>query len=177
LENFQGGALVPYFALCLFAGIRPCFRWGEMSRLQPESVMLETGAIHIEPSVSKVKTKRTVTIQPNLAAWLSAYPLSRFPVLPINLGETHREVFAKFDLTQDVLRHTFISMFVGKFRSVGEAALQAGNSEDVIRKFYLDLKSPAEGERFFSIYPGSSKTTGTTARWLHRTDWTQFSEL
>jgi hypothetical protein len=32
------------------------------------------------------------------------------------------------------MRHTFISMFVGKFRSMGEAALQAGNSESIIRK-------------------------------------------
>lgn len=153
LESFEGGALVPYFALCLFAGVRPCFRWGEMSRLQPESVMLDTGVIHIEPSVSKVKTKRTVTIQPNLTEWLSLYPLSRFPLLPANLVNTHRGVFEKFELTHDILRHTFISMFVGKFRSVGEAALQAGNSEEVVRKFYLDLKSPAEADRFFSIRP------------------------
>jgi len=27
------------------------------------------------------------------------------------------------------MRHTFISMFVAKFRSIGEAAIQAGNSE------------------------------------------------
>lgn len=153
LETYECGALVPYFALCLFAGVRPCFKTGEISKLQPESVMLDTGAIHIEPSVSKVKMKRVIAIQPNLAAWLSAYPLVEYPILPINLPNTHRAVFEKFGLGHDVLRHTFISMFVGKFRSVGEAALQAGNSEEVIRKFYLDLKAPAEGERFFSILP------------------------
>jgi hypothetical protein len=36
---------------------------------------------------------------------------------------------------------------------MGEAALQAGNSESIIRKHYLDLKSPAEAERFFAIMP------------------------
>lgn len=154
LETYQGGALVPYFSLCLFAGVRPCFKTGEISKLQPDSVMLETGAIHIEPAVSKVKMKRVITIQPNLAAWLAAYPLGRHPVLPANLQHRHRAVFEKFGLSHDVLRHTFISMFVGKFRSVGEAALQAGNSENVIRKFYLDLKSPVEGTRFFEIRPG-----------------------
>ena len=51
------------------------------------------------------------------------------------------------------MRHTFISMFVAKFRSVGEAALQAGNSESIIRKHYLDLKSAAEAEHFFGIVP------------------------
>jgi len=73
LETYMGGTLVPYFSLCLFAGVRPCFKTGEISKLQPESVMLDTRAIHIEPSVSKVRMKRVVTIQPNLAAWLSAY--------------------------------------------------------------------------------------------------------
>jgi hypothetical protein len=62
----------------------------------------------------------------------------------------------QFGLSHDVLRHTFISMFVGKFRSMGEAALQAGNSESIIRKHYLDLKSTAEAEQFFSIMPKRS---------------------
>jgi hypothetical protein len=44
-------------------------------------------------------------------------------------------------------------MFVAKYRSMGEAALQAGNSESIIRKHYLDLKSQAEAEEFFNILP------------------------
>jgi hypothetical protein len=44
-------------------------------------------------------------------------------------------------------------MFVGKYRSMGEAALQAGNSESIIRKHYLDLKSKEEAEQFFNILP------------------------
>ena len=39
---------------------------------------------------------------------------------------------------------------------MGDAALQAGNSEVIIRKHYLDLKSPAEAGQFFGILP---KTT------------------
>jgi hypothetical protein len=44
-------------------------------------------------------------------------------------------------------------MFVAKFRSMGEAALQAGNSESIIRKYYLDLKTSSEAEEFFNIMP------------------------
>ena len=51
------------------------------------------------------------------------------------------------------MRHTFISMFVAKFRSIGEASLQAGNSESIIRKHYLDLKTTEEAELFFGILP------------------------
>ena len=153
VETYLDGALVPYFAICLFAGIRPCVRYGEITRLQAESVKLETGSIHVEPEVSKVKMKRLVAIQPNLAAWLRAYPLKKFPIVPANATNTRRPVFKKFGLTHDVLRHTFISMFVAKFRSMGEAALQAGNSEAIIRKHYLDLKSAEEAEAYFGILP------------------------
>lgn len=153
LETYENGELVPYFALCLFAGIRPCVRFGEITKLQATSVRLDTGVIHIEPEVSKVRMKRLVTIQPNLAAWLRSYPLDRFPIIPPNSMNTRRKICAQFGLTHDVLRHTFISMFVAKFRSMGEAALQAGNSESIIRKHYLDLKSPAEAAQFFAITP------------------------
>lgn len=62
------------------------------------------------------------------------------------------------------MRHTFISMTVGAFRSVGDASLQAGNSEAVIRKHYLDLKSVSlsvvagwrsrkEADKFWLIVP------------------------
>ena len=97
--------------------------------------------------------KRNVDIQPNLAAWLHAYPVERFQIVPPNLEEVRTSIAKKFGLTHDVMRHTFVSMFVAKFRSMGEAALQAGNSESIIRKHYLDLKSPAEAEHFFGILP------------------------
>jgi integrase len=153
VETFREGVLVPYFALCLFAGIRPCVLFGEITKLRPEQVRLDTGVIHIEPEVSKVRMKRLVTIQPNLAAWLRAYPLNSFPIIPDNAQKIRHRVFAAFGLTHDILRHTYISMFVAKFRSMGEAALQAGNSESIIRKHYLDLKNKDEAERFFCIVP------------------------
>lgn len=153
VEGFQGGRMAPFFALCLFAGIRPCHRTGEMLRIRPGQVRLDTNVIHIEPEVSKVRMKRNVTIQPNLATWLRAYPLDRFPMVFPHLRKYRADVSKIFGLSHDIMRHTYISMFVAKFRSMGEAALQAGNSESIIRKHYLDLKSPAEAEQFFGILP------------------------
>jgi len=71
-ETNHDGKLVPFAALCLFAGIRPDLYEGEISKLKPEHVRLDTGVIFIEPEVSKVRMKRAITIQPNLAAWLRA---------------------------------------------------------------------------------------------------------
>ena len=157
VEQIDGGSLVPFFALALFAGIRPCVRHGEILKLKPEHVRLDTGVILIEPEVSKVRMKRSVAIQPNLAAWLTAYPLDRFPIIPANLQHIREKVALKFPLSHDVMRHTFISMLVAKFRSIGEAAIQAGNSEGIIRRHYLDLKSPEEAAEFFGILPGRAK--------------------
>jgi integrase len=153
VEGFENGRLVPFFALCLFAGIQPCLRTGEILRLLPAHVRLDTRVILIEPEVSKVREKRTVAIQPNLAAWLRAYPLAKNPIIMPNLQKLRARIAKRFGLTHDVMRHTFISMHVAKFRSLGEAALQAGNSEAIIKKHYLDLKSAAEAKQFFGIWP------------------------
>jgi site-specific recombinase XerD len=156
-ENYAAGVMVPYFALCLFAGIRPSIRDGEISKLDVGSINLATGVIHIEPEVSKVRMKRHVTIHPNLVRWLQAYPLDKFPLIPKNAKNYRRKILRHFSISSDdahdILRHTFISMHVAKYRSMGEAALQAGNSESIIRKHYLDLKTPAEAEQFFGIIP------------------------
>ncbi|NDV63345.1 hypothetical protein G0Q06_12845 [Puniceicoccales bacterium CK1056] len=150
----QPGFLVPFFALALFAGIRPDWKDGEMGKLKPKDVDLKTDVIRIEPGVSKTNEKRIIKIQPNLRLWLEHYPVGQYPILPKkNPDRILRALRNQFSLGHDVLRHTFISMTVGTFRSVGDASLQAGNSEAVIRKHYLDLKSPEEADQFWRIVP------------------------
>jgi len=153
METYDGGRWVPYFALCLFAGIRPGVPHGEITKFKPDAVNLEEGVIYISAEVSKVREPRRVAIQPNLAAWLRAYPLEKYPIILGNFKKRRQRFAKKLGLTHDVLRHTFISMFVAKFRSIGEAAIQAGNSESIIRRHYLDLKTTAEAEEFFGILP------------------------
>jgi len=159
METFEGGRWVPYFALCLFAGIRPSVPHGEIAKLKPEAIDLGAGMISISAEVSKVREPRKVEIQPNLTAWLRAYPLEKFPVAIGDFYERRAKIGKEFGLTHDVMRHTFISMFVAKYRSIGEAAIQAGNSESIIRKHYLDLKTTKEAESFFSIMPKHAKVS------------------
>jgi integrase len=162
VETLEGGRYVPFFALCLFAGIRPCLRTGEILRLKPEDINLDTGIIFVSADVSKVREPRKVTIQPNLAAWLKAYPpTNESPIVPKNLQHVRARIAKEFGLSHDIMRHTFISMFVAKFRSIGEAAIQAGNSEGIIRKHYLDMKSQTEAEAFYAILPKSQPATIT----------------
>ena len=152
-SKVERGIFVPYFALCLFAGLRPDIRTGEIGRLKKEHIRLDTGVILIEPEVSKVDEKRSIKIQPNLRLWLEKYPLDQYPLIPPRLEFHRREIRKDKDLVHNVLRHTFISMTVGSFKSVGDAALQAGNSENIIRKHYLDLKTESEADAFWRITP------------------------
>jgi integrase len=101
VEGYRHGELVPSYALCLFAGIRPCLRSGEITKLRAEHIQLDEGRIVIPPEVSKVHEKRVVTIQPNLAAWLRAYPLEKFPLIPSkHLQNTREPVSKRFALSR-----------------------------------------------------------------------------
>lgn len=166
LESYQGqenktgsflgkpGCMVPYYALTLFAGIRPDWKDGEIGKLRPQDIRLDTGVILIEPEVSKVNEKRTIKIQPNLRKWLEKYPIEDYPIIPARrFRDMWADVREQQALAHDVMRHTFISMTVGAFRSVGDASLQAGNSEAVIRKHYLNLKTVEEADQFWAIVP------------------------
>ena len=151
LMRWRGGILVKCFALSYFAGIRPD---GEMKRLSPrekELINLATGVIKIPANVSKTKEARQVTITKNLAKWLKAYPDT--PIIPKNFDRLMKQARKHFELSHDETRHSFISYHVALNRSVGDAALQAGNSEAIVKKHYLNLYTVAEGKKFFKIIP------------------------
>ncbi|WP_438480870.1 tyrosine-type recombinase/integrase [Oleiharenicola lentus] len=153
LESFKEGRLVPFYALCLFAGIRPDWDNGEISKLLPEHFDLVNRQLKLPAEITKTKRARLVQLQPNLVAWLKRFPLNKFPIICANFRKLHIGVRKQFALEHDVLRHTYCSMLVGKYRSVSDAALQAGNSEGVIWSNYLNLTPQKEAEKFWDIIP------------------------
>jgi len=163
---YKDGAMVPYFALCLFAGLRPSTRGGEVVKLasRPDAdalINVKGGHIRVPKEIAKGRFVRGIEIQPNLAAWLMAYPLSKYPVAPTNNESMIDFIRGKLGLGHDVLRHTFISMHAEKFQSVGSTAKQAGNSEQMIRDHYLNLVQKQEAGWFWSITPKSVQPSAT----------------
>jgi hypothetical protein len=157
--TYKGGKLAKYYALVYFAGVRPDTQLGEISKMNgrdDELINLATGRIMVPAAVSKNKDARPVKISPNLKVWLEAY--KDFPIIPTNCKNFCIHVRDKFGLQQDETRHSFISYYVALTRSLGDTALQAGNSESMIKKHYLNHHSVGEGEKFFSIVP--DKATG-----------------
>jgi len=145
--------LIPFFVLTLFCGVRPTFKEGEIARINQSRIDLEAGTLILRKNDTKTKRARIVKLQPNVIEWLKRYPLDRYPVIPPNFRKTYFKVRKQFRLKYDQLRHTFCSMLVGKYRSVADAAMQAGNSELVMWSNYLSLVEKEEAEAFWEIRP------------------------
>lgn len=153
LLRWRKGTLVRHFAFLYFAGIRP----EELKRLAPrerELVNLTTRTITIPAKVSKTGHERQVLISENLAAWLEIAPAG---IMPTNFDRLAKKVRKHFELTHDEPRHSFISYHVAVHRSVGDAALQAGNSESIVKRHYLNTHSREEGASFFQIVPSADR--------------------
>lgn len=154
--------MVPLYAVALFAGIRPS-RDGELFKLARHPglatpckeaagrplIDLERGNIKITPAMAKTRKARVITIRPNLKGWLTRYGVN---LLPVGWAIFNPAIRKAFTLEHDVLRHTFISNLVPV---IGKAltAAQAGNSETIIDKHYLNLPSEAEAAAFWEILP------------------------
>jgi hypothetical protein len=152
--NYKGGKLAKWFALAYFTGIRPSTDEGELvklSRREDELINMTTGTIMLPANMTKTKDSRQVTISENLRLWLEAY--EGMPIAPVNLKNDYAHVRKKFNLQSDETRHSFISYHVALNRSIGDTALESGNTESIIKKHYLSHHSQEDGEQFFSIIP------------------------
>jgi site-specific recombinase XerD len=162
LMRWRDGNMVKAFALAYFAGIRPDGELTKLAAREKELINLKTRTIHIPAAVSKTKEERQIQICDSLAAWLTAY--KDRPILPKNHSRLTKRIRAAFHLQHDETRHSFISYHVALHRSVGDAALQAGNSESIVKKHYLNLRPAEEGAAFFAIVPDLQTHRTVTAK-------------
>jgi len=149
VEAYKDGRMVRYFAIALFAGVRPDGELKAMAK-SGNGIHLENLVIRITPEVSKVHERRQITIQNNLEEWLLRYPGE---ILPKNFERHYADIRKEFRLSRDVMRHTFCSMHVMAFGSFAETAIEAGNSESVIRSNYFNRVTKTDAARFWSIFP------------------------
>lgn len=171
LMRWRGGVLVRPYAYLYFAGLRPDeldriagLRPDELEKkegLTPEElkrlasreaelVNMKTRTITIPANVSKTRHERQVAISDNLAAWLKQFPGD---MIPRNFDALNKKVRKHFGLSHDEARHSFISYHVALHRSIGDASLQAGNSESIVKRHYLNTHTQEEGGEFFRTVP------------------------
>ncbi len=155
LMNYNKGELVKAYAIAYFAGVRPDGELKKLAARESELINLKTGFIHMPADVAKTKQKRNISISSNLRAWLEAYEDK--PIIPVNFNRLNAAARKHLKLKRDETRHSFVSFYVALHRSLGDAALQAGNSETMVRDHYLNLHTKEEGQAFFSIVPDMEK--------------------
>jgi len=85
------------------------------------------------------------------------------PVIPPDFERLNKKVRKHFGLSHDEARHSFISDHVALHRSIGDAALQAGNSEAIVKRHYLNTHTREEGGEFFRIVPDPKRRRAVLA--------------
>lgn len=139
--------MVPYYAMGLFAGIRPA----ELQRLDLAAV--SGGYIRIGSGVAKTRQQRLVDVRPALAAWLAVCQ----PAGRVHWSRrAHRRVVtvAGLEWSQDVMRHTFASMLLAETGDPVRTAGQMGHvGVNVLMDHYRALVTPEEAARFWAIRP------------------------
>ncbi len=156
LKTFKGGQYCRYYSLLFFAGLRPESEAVRLAEHPKRATLIDTtsGVIELPAEICpKSSGKRTVTIQPNLRAWLDAYPGEILPEKNVRRDLTN--IRRKFGLSQDIARHSWFTYSIGRDGSVERAALQGGNSEQVVRDHYLNLSNrlSTDAPEFWKIMP------------------------
>lgn len=159
----RDGILLPYFALALFGAIRPT----ELSRLDWTRIDLKARSVTISSDIAKMRGRRIVELSPNCVAWLKPFAKSDGPIVPTGWREIFDVVKLKAGWgkppanrpwTQDILRHTGISMHLAEHEHEGRTASWAGNSPDVIQRHYKGLVKRSDAKQFWQIARPSNRT-------------------
>jgi integrase len=154
--EYEDGKTVPYFVLGLFCGLRPT----EAARLTWDKIDLTDKLITIETDGTKVRggSERFVPISDNAVVWLTPHALKRTPLAIDREGFEAVKTLAKLDKwPQDVLRHTALSNHLAQHHHEGLTAEFAGNSVEVIKRFYRRAIKPKDAEEFWTITPDAMR--------------------
>ena len=156
-------AMVAYLALNFWAGIRPT----ELERLDWADITIRngSGSILIRKEVSKTKSDRRITIEPNLLKWLKVYKGvgKVFPYSSATLRKWRRGVFeaAGVGHKQDSGRHSYASHHLSKYENLTKLRVHMGHSagSDVLFKHYISLAEHVaeDASDYFDIRPAGSK--------------------
>ena len=113
--------LVPWFAIALFAGLRPEL---ELGRLQWEDINFEEKWIRVGFG-NKTDTKRFVDLEDNLALWLKPFSGKEGKIVVTN-HRKRKDDISKPILTwkRDITRHTYGSNREAHMRAQGNDAKQ-----------------------------------------------------
>lgn len=153
--------IVPYVAICAFAGLRP----SETGNITWEDIHFETQQIEVKARHSKTRRYRLVPMQPNLVAWLKLHQRESGPI-----GYSRRKFREAYKAAgidnwkMDVLRHSYGTYRLPIIKSADALALEMGNSPDIIFRHYRRPMNEATALTYFKVLPENMESSpGTTS--------------
>ena len=150
--------MVPYFALCIFAGLRPA----EAQGFELDQVDFESNLIPVRPAVAKKRRQRYIDLSENLAEWLAPFSTGRANFSRKGL-ELVREK-AKVSWAHDIMRHSYASYHLAMHQDAAKTALQMGHMRpEVLFNHYRNLVRPDEAKRFWDIRPAEDGASAEMA--------------
>jgi integrase len=147
---------LPIYALGAFAGLRHA----EIERLQWGHLKWDERLIEVPALASKTASRRLVTMQPNLCAWLNPYRDCSGSIVPPNhfrkmVEDRHRAGIV--DWPDNALRHSFASYHLARFKDAPALSLEMGHTRpQTVFAHYREVVRPSEAERFWKIVPAVS---------------------
>jgi integrase len=148
--------LIPSMAIKAFSGVRT----EEIAEMEWEHIGFKRGYIILPKAITKKKRRRIIPILPNLAKWLA--PFEGLTGRICYRWATPQTVFQAMDRHAERcgikaggnrFRNSYISYRVAQTSDPDKVALEAGNSAAVIAEDYLELTTPEEALKWFSVEP------------------------
>jgi integrase len=169
-----------WFVLGCFAGLRP----EEIEQLRWEQVSFETKSIIILANTSKRRTRRVVTMQPVLLAWLRPLFREHGRVMSIDLKKVRPRMRKQMGFTAwpaDISRHTFASYHFHKWHNLAETRYQMGHEDEegpaVFFNHYCALVVPPDQDVFWELMPPWKEDLDLAAKYMRDIGWTVRMQL
>lgn len=142
--------LVSYYAIALFAGLRP----SEIHHLGKTD--MTANGIKVTGGKMRGRKRRVVPRTAVLDRWLAKYPPSfKWPSVDTTSQKSARKLCPR-KWKPDLPRHTYISCKMAQTKNhEKQVALWAGNSSDEIYSSYFETMEPAKADLFDSLKPKS----------------------
>ncbi|MCW1922682.1 site-specific integrase [Luteolibacter arcticus] len=165
--------MVPYFATCYFAGLRPD---SEAKRVRFEHFDWKEGHLKVGVTKTDDNPTRHVHIEDALRQWMRAWMRKKGSIIPDNFAKRRRRLIYGFHTTpgatigdeakwkqlvpwgHDISRHTYGSMWEAAHRgeegSVETLVANMGHVDfKTFRRYYLNSRPRSEGAEFWAIRP------------------------
>lgn len=135
-----------HLAVRYFCGLRS----SEAHRVREFDILHEDGLVLVSAANSKTRSRRLVTIAPNLRAWLALGGVLR-PMSPNTVKSVIRSSGVPWP--HNVTRHSFVSYHLAAGSNAGKTAVEAGHSESVLFRHYRALVTARQAAEFWAIVP------------------------